>query len=84
MHTSISATVTDTPDVIGKEMDRACAALKKWIISIFNKIMYLVHREWPDGAFHPLLFLLFPPPPPRTFSGMDGRGRNCWISQISD
>lgn len=84
MHTSISATVTDTPDDIGKEMGRACVALKKWIISIFNKIMYLVHQEWPDGAFRPLLFLPFSPPPPHTFLGMDGRGRNCSISQVSD
>lgn len=46
--------------------------------------MYLVHNKWPDGAFLQLLFLPFVPSPAHKFLDTDGRGRNYWISQISD
>jgi len=73
VHMSINATITDAPDDTRKEMDRAHVALKKRIISIFNKIMYLVHQGQPDGASPPLLFLsLLPPPhPPRSWPWME-------------
>ena len=83
----VSATVTDndTLDDVQKELHRASTPLEE--NSQYFNMTYPVHQKCHGDAFPSSTPLPpFPPipPPPQTFLDMDGRGRSCWISQISD